>query len=67
MREAKIEAVYEFIKAYTAEAGKPPSQKQIAKGCRMSQNAVLDALSFLEARNKIALAYGVHRSIKLLG
>ena len=67
MSEAKIEAVYEFIKAYTAETGQSPSQKQIVKGYGMSQETVLDALSFLEARNKIALAYGAHRSIKLLG
>ena len=46
MNEAKIEAVYEFIKAYTAETGQSPSQKQIVKGCGMSQETVLDALSF---------------------
>lgn len=52
MSEAKIEAVYEFIKAYTAETGQSPSQKQIVKGCGMSQETVLDALSFLEARGE---------------
>jgi SOS-response transcriptional repressor LexA len=67
MSEAKIEAVYEFIKAYTAETGQPPSQRQIIKGCRMSKDTVLTALSFLEARGKIARVGGVHRAIKLLG
>lgn len=67
MSEVKIEAVYEFIKAYTAETGRSPSQRQIMKGCGMSKDTVLDALSFLEARGKIAWAGKVHRAIKLLG
>ncbi len=60
------EAVYQFIRQYFKEHGLSPSQRDIAKGCYISQSTVGRHLDILEAHGWIRRANGVFRSISIL-
>jgi hypothetical protein len=64
MSETTLKQVYEFIKC-EIEWGNSPSMREISRGCNISSEKVLDAVSILEARGKIEREEGVHRSIRI--
>ena len=65
MKEVILKQVYEFIKC-EIECGNFPSMREISRGCDLSSEKVLEAVSILEARGKIERIDGVNRSIRLV-
>lgn len=59
------DAVYALIRAYRAQHGNSPSQREIAQGCFLSQPAVIRHLDRLEMQGKIRREPGKARGIWL--
>ena len=58
-------AVYDFLCAYIAEHGYPPSQRELAAGCYLSRPAIIRHLDRLELQGKITRDPDKARSIRL--
>lgn len=65
MNETVLKQVYEFIKC-EIEWGNSPTMREISRGCNISSEKVLDAVTILEARGKIERIEGMHRSIRIV-
>jgi SOS-response transcriptional repressor LexA len=65
MQTEILAQVYQFIVGYIREEGMSPTQGEIAKGCNLSSEKTLDALSILEARGKIERSEGEYRNIRI--
>lgn len=62
-----VEIVYDFICAYMADNGYPPSLRELSKGTYMSVASVIRYLDWLEAQGRIRRDPNISRGITLLG
>jgi len=60
------DAVYALIRAYRAQHGNSPSQREIAQGCFLSRPAIIRHLDRLEMQGKIRREPGKARGIQLV-
>lgn len=60
------EELFQFIKAYAAEHGFPPTIREMSAGCLISRTNVIRYLDKLEAMNRIHREPGVSRGITIL-
>lgn len=60
-----LEAIYNFIRAYVEQNGRPPRIVDIASDCNLSPETVIRCLDMLEARGLIVREAGKHRGLKL--
>ncbi|MBZ0291669.1 MAG: hypothetical protein K8L99_03795 [Anaerolineae bacterium] len=56
----------QFIKAYAAQHGFPPTIREMSAGCFMSRTNVIRYLDKLEATNRIQREPGIPRGIMIL-
>ena len=64
--EERVERVYRYIKKCLTEKRLSPTQREIAKDCKLSVATVTDYLSLLEAQGRIARTPFISRSIRLM-
>ncbi len=64
--EPDTRQVRDYIRAFMAERGWPPSVKEICDGCFMSHGTVLRHLSLLEARGYLEREVGKIRAMRLI-
>lgn len=62
----KQKQVYNFIVAFQAKNGYPPSRSEIAKKMKVAVNAVSGRLDGLVKKGHIAIDKGVSRGIRIL-
>jgi len=58
--------IHTFIRAYRAQHGNSPSQREIAQGCFLSRPAIIRHLDRLEMQGKIRREPGKARGIQLI-
>src|SRR5690554_4545002 len=64
--DERVERVYQYIKKCLTEKHLSPTQREIAKDCKLSVATVTDYLSRLEAQGRIARTPFISRSIRLM-
>lgn len=57
--------VVRYVRGYIIANKRPPTQREIAHGCYLTQSAVRYVLERLEAHGRIEYARGTTRGIKL--
>jgi DNA-binding MarR family transcriptional regulator len=60
-----VESVYHYLCQYIKKEGIAPTQREIAKGCYISQPTVIRSLDILEAQGRISRKAGLSRSISI--
>lgn len=62
----RLDEIYGFIRDYIAQHQRPPTLREIAKGCYTNTSTVLRCLDILEARGRLSREPGIARSLRLL-
>lgn len=66
-KEARLEAVYRYIKERIESGQGVPTGREIARDCKLSRTTVQNDLSLLEARGRIIRTPYQSRGIRLVG
>jgi SOS-response transcriptional repressor LexA len=62
----RLEEVYTFVRNYIAQHHRPPTLREIAKGCFTNTTTIIRYLDILQARGRLTREPGISRSLRLL-